>query len=192
MASTHWLIGDQASLAADRILDAAGRCFADKGVARTSIGDIAREAGCSRPTVYRYFEDRDALRRAFVHREARRLGAEVAAAVESVRDPGVRLTAAVLAALDRVRANPTLAAWFAGGDAGAATHVGGSSAVIESMVAASLGEPSDEATRERARWVVRIVLSLLAMPGRDRAEEQVLIQRYVVPVVVPRRTRRGR
>src|SRR4051812_44758041 len=71
--STHWLVGDVNVAATDRILDAAGKCFAERGVARTSIGDIARAAGCSRPTVYRYFDDRDALRTAFVHREARRL-----------------------------------------------------------------------------------------------------------------------
>jgi AcrR family transcriptional regulator len=37
----------------DAILDAAGRCFARRGVDHTSVPDIAREAGVSRSTVYR-------------------------------------------------------------------------------------------------------------------------------------------
>ncbi len=39
----------------DRILDATLRCTARWGVAKTTLDDIAREAGCSRATVYRVF-----------------------------------------------------------------------------------------------------------------------------------------
>ena len=66
-------------LTGERILDAAGRCFAERGVSATSVTDVARAAACSRPTVYRWFDDRDALLEAFVHRAARRIGARVAA-----------------------------------------------------------------------------------------------------------------
>jgi AcrR family transcriptional regulator len=178
-----WLVGDHSALAAERILDAAGRCFVEKGVARTSVGDVAQEAGCSRPTVYRYFEDRDALRRAFVHREARRIGAEVLDEVARIKNPQRRLVSAVLAALRRVRADPTLAAWFSSGESSAATDVAGTSPVLESLVAAFLGDASNDRTRESARWVVRVVLSLLTMPGADEAEERALLERFVLPVV---------
>src|ERR1700722_18080436 len=38
-----------------RIADAANRCVARRGVAKTTVDDVAREAGCSRATVYRTF-----------------------------------------------------------------------------------------------------------------------------------------
>ena len=38
-----------------RILDAAYECFGNKGIAATSLRDIAMAAEVSRPTVYRYF-----------------------------------------------------------------------------------------------------------------------------------------
>ena len=38
-----------------QILDAALSCFSRWGVAKTTLDDIAREAGCSRATVYRLF-----------------------------------------------------------------------------------------------------------------------------------------
>ncbi len=38
-----------------RILDATLRCIARWGVGKTTLDDIAREAGCSRATVYRQF-----------------------------------------------------------------------------------------------------------------------------------------
>ena len=44
-----------------RIVDAALRCFAHYGVAKTTFEDIAREAGCSRATVYRYFPGKESL-----------------------------------------------------------------------------------------------------------------------------------
>ncbi|MFP5219166.1 MAG: TetR/AcrR family transcriptional regulator, partial [Actinomycetes bacterium] len=81
-----WLLDDPVSLARERILDAAGQCFAEHGVTGTSMAQVAAAAGCSRQTVYRYYADRDALRAAFVDREARRVGAQVAAEVAGVRD----------------------------------------------------------------------------------------------------------
>jgi AcrR family transcriptional regulator len=38
-----------------RLVDAAVRCIARWGVAKTTLDDVAREAGCSRATVYRTF-----------------------------------------------------------------------------------------------------------------------------------------
>ena len=38
-----------------RIADAANRCVARRGVTKTTLDDVAREAGCSRATVYRTF-----------------------------------------------------------------------------------------------------------------------------------------
>ena len=182
--ASNWLVGDQAALAAERILDAAGRCFASQGVPSTSIADIAREAGCSRPTIYRYFDDRQSLRLAFVHREARRLGAAVAAAVGHIDDPAARFVEACLRALTGVRSSPILAAWFDPGGSAIATDMAGSSSVIESMAGTLIGDPADPDHRDRARWVVRIMLSLLAMPGTDEGDERRMLERFVVPVAV--------
>lgn len=171
---------------ADRILDAAGRCFADRGVAGTTIADVARAAGVSRPTVYRWFADRDALLAVFVERAARQLGGEIAGTLQR-GDPRRRLTDAVLAAVDGVRADPTLAAWFSSEAAGAALGAAAASPVIEALAAAFLGDvddANDEDVRARARWVVRVTVSLLAMPGRDRAEERAILDRFLVPVIV--------
>ena len=179
----HWLIGDQAQLAAERILDSAGRCFASRGVFRASIGEIAHEAGCSRPTIYRYFSDRDALRTAYMHREARRLSQSVGEAIQGIRDPEQRLVGAVLVALQGVRANPALMAWFTGQDGASTTGLAGSSPVIASLTEAFLGDAAEPERAERARWLVRIMLSLLLLPGSNEREERAMLKRFVVPVV---------
>ena len=89
---------DRNRIAAERILDAAGELFAEHGIGAVSMGDVARAAGCSRATLYRYFADRHELHVAFVHREARRVGALVAADAARVEDPEQRVVTAVLSA----------------------------------------------------------------------------------------------
>jgi AcrR family transcriptional regulator len=57
-----------------QLVVAAEECFLDFGVRRTTMDDVARRAGVSRPTVYRYFSDRDALVVEVVTRRARIFG----------------------------------------------------------------------------------------------------------------------
>ncbi len=166
----------------ERTLDAAAELFAVHGVGGVGMGEIARAAGCSRATLYRYFADRRELHLAFVHREARRVGAEVAAETAGVADPAERLTTAVLASVRRVRAAPALHAWFGAGDAATTAQLAQSSTVIEAL---GLSLTDDE---EAARWLVRVIVSLLTVPGRDDADEKALVERFVVPGI--RRARR--
>lgn len=46
---------------ARRVLEAAARCFAQSGFKSTTIDDIAREAGFSRPILYKYHRGKEAL-----------------------------------------------------------------------------------------------------------------------------------
>jgi AcrR family transcriptional regulator len=184
MATTRWLAPERDELASDRILDAAAELFEARGVQQVGMSDIAAAAGCSRATLYRYFENRHTLRVAFVHREARRLGAAIAEQVDGVRDPVDRLVRAILAAVAGVRETPTLAAWFREDSASTATGLAGASDVIEALAAAFLGPPADADTRDRARWIVRIVVSLLTLPAASAREERRLVERFVAPVVL--------
>ncbi|MFI5717507.1 TetR/AcrR family transcriptional regulator [Nocardia sp. NPDC051750] len=54
-----------------QILTAAEAVFERYGVAKTTMDDIAKEANVSRPTVYRYFGDRDSLITALIEVRAR-------------------------------------------------------------------------------------------------------------------------
>lgn len=45
----------------EQILDVAGRVFAEHGFAATSVADIARQAGISKPLIYNYFGSKEGL-----------------------------------------------------------------------------------------------------------------------------------
>ena len=63
MTDTRWGTSKNADSleARNRILDAASRCFDRVGVHKTTLADVAREAKVTRTTLYRHFENRDAI-----------------------------------------------------------------------------------------------------------------------------------
>lgn len=183
-----WLREQQADLAVDKILDAASNVFSELGVPATGMADIARVAGCSRGTLYRYFRNRHELYVAYIDRAARELAARIAAELAGIDDPRTRLVEGILLSVREVRATPATAAWFAPGGTGIAAGMSGASDVIEALAAAFVARlvavEGDPDNRLRARWLVRVIVSLLAMPGADEREERALVERFVAPAVL--------
>ncbi len=168
MAGTDWLSARRTELAADRILDAAERLFTQRDPASIGMNEIAKAAGCSRATLYRYFDSREALRTAYVHRETRRLGREIMVKIADVVEPAERLLVSITTTLRMVRDNPALAAWFTTTRPPIGGEMAGRSEVIAALAAAFLNSlgPDDPTTVERrARWVVRMLTSLLMFPA---------------------------
>ncbi|TDZ79246.1 HTH-type transcriptional regulator MtrR [Mycobacteroides salmoniphilum] len=178
-----WLADTRTSVAAEKILDAAAELFVRDGVAAVGMNEIAKAAGCSRATLYRYFENREALHIAYVHREARTITGQVTAAVAQIDDPTERLVSAVLISLGLVRDNPALSAWFRPGE-----YVGGSlalhSEVLNAMVTAFVnGTVADSESHLRAKWYVRVIISLLSYPEDNPEDERTLITEFVAPMI---------
>jgi AcrR family transcriptional regulator len=59
------------------LIDAARRLFVDKGYAETATPDIVAEAGVTRGALYHHFEDKKALFRATIEREAQAVAAHI-------------------------------------------------------------------------------------------------------------------
>jgi len=183
-----WLAAHRNEVAADRILDAAEELYIRRDQATIGMNEIARAAGCSRATLYRYFENREALRTAYVHREARRLSRAIKEEIDGIADPRERLIASITATLRMVRDNPALAAWFAINRPPIGGEVAGQSDVITALAAAfvnSLGPEEPAVVERRARWVVRVLASLLMYRGHDDADERAMIEEFLVPIVTP-------
>ena len=187
-----WLGRARTTAACDRILDAAGDLFAERGVEAVGMNDIAHAAGCSRATVYRYFENREALRNAYVHRHARAINRQLAELVAGIAEPRERLLAALTHALRLVREDPALAAWFTRTAIGAEAAEG--SDVVQAMTAGfllSVDSGDVSAARRQARWLVRVLTSFLSVPGGDPDTERDLLEEFVVPLMCPAATHRS-
>jgi AcrR family transcriptional regulator len=188
-----------------RLLDAADACFARYGVMKTTMSDVAAEAGVSRATLYRYFSDRDQLVLGVILREAGRF-------LERLDKTFVRqdrfediVVEGIAHAVDAVRADERLALLFAPEVAGLTASIAGASEALFEVTAKFL-RPRLQAARELGQlradidldeaveWILRTILSLLTVRGprqRRRAAQRSFIRTFVVPslVVTPPATR---
>jgi AcrR family transcriptional regulator len=188
MAGSDWLAPRRGEVAADRILDAARELFAEHRPGAVGMHEIATAAGCSRATLYRYFENREALHTAYVHREAYALHHRMIERIADIDDPRERLVAGFLASLEMVRQNAALKSWFATSDAPIGAEIAEQSDVIKAMVAAfvvSLSPEDPVHIDRKARWLVRVLTSLLIFPGRDDEDERAMVEEFLVPIVAP-------
>jgi AcrR family transcriptional regulator len=186
MPANDWLAERRTEVAADRILDAAERLFTRQDPGSVGMNEIAKAAGCSRATLYRYFENREALRIAYVARETHRLSESIN--VDAILDPRERLVTGILTTLRLVRESPALSAWFATTSGPLGAELAERSDVITALAAAfvtSLGDDHPANVAGRGRWLVRAITSLLIFPGRDEADERAMLTEFVAPVVVP-------
>jgi AcrR family transcriptional regulator len=178
-----WLGERRVEAAADRILDAAEVLFTRHGAAHVGMNDVATAAGCSRATLYRYFENRDALYTAYVHREAHRVFRELGDRIDVIADPRDRLLEGVLATLSSVRESPSLSAWFVTTERPIGGEMADRSEVIEAMATSFLASLGVDDVESRARWLVRVIISLLTFPGRDPADERRMLEEFLLPVI---------
>lgn len=179
-----WLREQHSAMAAENILDAATKLFVDRGVGAVGMGDVARAAGCSRQTLYRYFDSRQDLHLAFAHREAVRLVSLVSNEVAPIDDPGERLVATVVALLREVRTTDYLTAWFREGESDLTTKIANSSPTIEALALSFVASdtPSERAV-QLTRWCIRVTMSLLITPGKDEDDERAMLELFVAPLV---------
>ena len=147
--------------------------FTQHDPASIGMNEIARAAGCSRATLYRYFENRDALHTAYVHRETHRLGREIIAATSTASsDPRERLIASITRHAADGSRKPGLASWFATTRPPIGGEMAEQSEVITALAAAfltSLGPDDPDIVERRARWLVRVIDLAADVPGPRRS-----------------------
>ncbi|WP_330228019.1 TetR/AcrR family transcriptional regulator [Nocardia sp. NBC_00508] len=192
--SGDWLADGRAELAGERILDAVRALFIDNGVSGVGMAEVAEAAGCSRATLYRYFENRQALYVAFAGREARQLVQRVwlERAVSANVTPEEQLLDTLTALLAEVRKTPHLAVWFEPANAGIVAQLANSPGVVDALatdfVAGFRPELSAQAAERVGRWVVRAMVSLLTLPGAGEDEERAMLLTFVLPFLLDGRT----
>ena len=92
--------------ARERILAAAERCIDRHGIRKTTMDDVASEVGLSRPSVYRYFADRDDLLIELITRHARALLDRARKSISRQGSLADQIVEAVLYSADHGRRDP--------------------------------------------------------------------------------------
>jgi AcrR family transcriptional regulator len=185
---------------AELIVNAAERCFADHGVAKTSMSQVAAEADVSRTTLYRRFaEIEDVLQAVFV-REFDRFEVRLAKRLAPLDDPADRLVEIVVSTAENVPDNSGVARLVEGprsGPEARALAVG--RAALNERIEVMIGEPLNELAAagrlsasidrtEMIEWIRRIVLSLAVSPqprSRPAAARRAHVAALLVPALCP-------
>ena len=88
-----------------QLVELAERRFAERGYAGTSMEELARGAGVTKPVIYELFESKDGLFRVCVGRAIAHMADSIAEAFRSETEPEARLRAGGLAFLRFARDN---------------------------------------------------------------------------------------
>ncbi len=78
----------------DQLLLVARRIFADKGFQATTMDDIAKEAGFTKPILYQYFDSKVELYREIVNQTAEKLMRSLRANVDAAETPRAKIEVA--------------------------------------------------------------------------------------------------
>jgi AcrR family transcriptional regulator len=180
--------------AGERILAAAERCIERHGVYKTTMDDIASEVGMSRPSVYRYFADRDDLLIELITRHTRVLLVRARKAGARQGSLSDQLIESVLYAADHCRRDP-LTRHVIDPDATSLGRRVRSSGTSE-MLAAELWEPfldaafvNNELPRGLSRSDIHVWLrsvAIMVMRGLENEEGDLkryrsLLRRFFAP-----------
>jgi AcrR family transcriptional regulator len=178
----------------DRIVNAAGECFARYGVGKTTVEDIAAAAGLSRATVYRSFGGgRDEVVLAVVLRDLRRFLDRLAARLRRERSVPDAIVEGVVDAVAFVRGDPQMGALLAPDATGPmrAIVAGGARSLLDlcaDYVRPHFGAAQREGSLRAditvegsVEFLFRIISSMIVMP-RD-GEPREFLRTYVVPAL---------
>jgi len=86
----------------DKALAAAQRCFVRFGLEKTTMEDIASEAGLSRATIYRYFNSKIEIAEEIGLRGVAAINATVVSQIVPITDPVARLVEAIATSIEFV------------------------------------------------------------------------------------------
>lgn len=181
----------QRQAARARLIEAAGHCIVRDGLASTGIAAVAAEAGVSRPTVYRYFEDRHALLLETLIEAGRELGTGVAEHIRKFPDPGRKAVETELYVIAELPRNPLMAeVWNATvldaamlADLTSPSIIGLARDAVADLVAAAGW--NDREADEAVELMLRFLLTLLVAPAPKRGKRELrsFLERRMLPAL---------
>jgi AcrR family transcriptional regulator len=178
MSRDDWLFDDGRRAAAiERIYAVATELIYRDGIDAFNVDALAAQTHCSRATIYRYVGGKKDIREAVLARAATRIVETVRASVEGRSGPD-RVLTAIEVAVAEIRADPAGQLFLDSARRGGWNWLAASEAVAN-FASELTGIAGDDP--HAARWIVRLVLSLLLLPDTDPRAEHRMLQRFVAP-----------
>jgi len=189
--------GASADAVPGRIVEGALRVIARYGLSKLTVDDVAREAGCSRATLYRYFSGKSSLLQAVLASETARLSNGLDAALADVTSLPEAMAAAAAYGAREFAGHEALQFLLAHEPGAVLPHLcfGPGDRLLGTLASTVVPHlcrflaPLE--ARRVGEWLGRIVLSYgltppLGAPGRGaEATVGAVVRDFVVPAVRP-------
>ncbi len=171
-------------------------CIARFGLSKTTLDDVAREAGCSRATLYRYFDSKAALVRFTVAAELARLTGRAVAAADDASTLEDAMVAVVVSAARDLTAQQALQFLLVHEPESILGHLAFGpgdrllARVGDAFAPAFARWMDDEEAQRAGDWLARVLRSYVLMPEpsidlTDAAEARGFLTELVVPGFTP-------
>jgi AcrR family transcriptional regulator len=175
-----------------RAVGALLRCLGRFGLAKTTLDDVAREAGCSRATLYRWVESKPELLRLSVASEESRLLGRLRDAIEGAADLPGAIVAGVVVAAGEIGTHDALQFLLAHEPETLYGHLSFAEGdalmlrVADALAPAFAAWLSPDDAQRAADWLVRVVRTycLTPKPALDLSNQAVarpFLEQFVIP-----------
>ena len=192
-------LSSDAGQAREQILVAAERVIQRYGMSKTTMDDIGKEAGVSRPTVYRYFGDRDTLLGALIERRSRMLFERARRYILTFDTFAEQLIEGLVYLVDHGRRDPIVKILVRPEHMGVAVPIVSASNLAAELTAEMWepiltrairrGEiPSDLDLPAVAEWLALLQFALvgrLKFANADDPDHRMLLKSFVLPAFLP-------
>jgi AcrR family transcriptional regulator len=179
MSRDDWLFdGGRHATATERIYAVATELIVRDGFDTFSVEALAARTHCSRATIYRYVGGKKQIRDAVLASTAARIIETVRTSVEGRAGPE-RVLTAIEVAVAEIRSDPMGRLFLDSAAAGGGWTWLTASPVVAAFATELTGLAGDDTTA--ARWIVRLVISLLLWPDAGPHAEHLMLQRFVAP-----------
>ncbi len=193
------VLSEDVDEAREQIMVAAESVFQRYGVAKTTMDDIGREAGVSRPTVYRYFGDRDSLISALIERRSRILFVKARKFLLTYDNFAEQLVEGLIFLVDRGRKDPLVRILVSPEHMQMAEPLVGSSGLAARLTAEMWDPVIDQAIEKGeirtdldrhkiAEWLALVQFILVGRLDFDRPddpEHREMLRNFVLPGFLP-------
>lgn len=171
---------------------ATAEIIAEDGPLAVRVEEVARRAGCSRATVYRYVADKDELVREVLVGRSAEIAERLEAEIDPDGDPADWIVEGLLRHADAVRAEPWYQAVERQGATAAVARVGGGVKALVGLAAPLVARfldriaargvlRTDITVEEATEWLIVVHLGLLGpvLDDRPRAHRAAMLKKFV-------------
>jgi AcrR family transcriptional regulator len=180
--------------ARQRIIDATARVIDRRGVAKTSLSDVATELGVTRQTVYRHLGSLTAIVGLVAWQGAEAFVDRMIEHLEGIDNPAEAVVEGFLFCLRTVPTDPRLSLLLQLGDTDAFVQTATAPDILEYgaqklrrfPVDWNVGGVSDADLHGLAEMILRLLISMLQNPydpSRPEAEVRAFLERWLAPAL---------